>query len=76
MKNTSFSHLTLLASISQNGQTHSNDHTDDSLSVFDHFVGLALKRLNKKEDSLTNFGRYKVLSTRNNLKVLFYKHKF
>ena len=41
--------LTLLAPISQNGQTHSNN-ASNCLSVFDHFVGLALKRLTKDYD--------------------------
>ena len=39
--------LTLYAPISQNGQTHSNNSSAKCLSVFDHFVGLALKGLTK-----------------------------
>ena len=37
--------------MSQNGQTHSNTHGNlptNCLSVFDHFVGLALKELKKQ----------------------------
>ena len=37
--------LTLYAPISQNSQTHSNNASANCLSVFDHFVGLALKGL-------------------------------
>ena len=37
--------LSLSAPTSQNGQTHSNNLSAICLSVFDHFVGLALKRL-------------------------------
>ena len=37
--------LTLLEPILQNGQTHSNNSSAICLSVFDHFVGLALKGL-------------------------------
>ena len=39
--------LTLLAPISQNDQTHSNNLPTNCLSVFDHFMGLALKGLRK-----------------------------
>ena len=42
--------LTLSAPISQNGQTHANTHgklPTNYLSVFDHFVRLALKGLSK-----------------------------
>ena len=43
--------LTLIAQTLQNSQTHSNNSSffaDELLSVFNHFVGFALKRLQLK----------------------------
>ena len=37
--------LTLHARTPQNGQTHSDNLPTNCLSLFDHFVGLALKEL-------------------------------
>ena len=39
--------LTLKEPISQNGQTHSNNSLENRLSVFDHFVELALQESKK-----------------------------
>ena len=48
-----FGLLTLWAPVLQNGRTHSNNSSKKSptncLSVFDHFVGLALKGLRTKK---------------------------
>ena len=49
--------LTLWAPISQNGQTHSNNLSANCLSVFDHFVGLALKELRFFHASSTQLGK-------------------
>ena len=45
---------TLEAPIPQHDQTHSNNLPTNCLSVFDHFVGLALERLKYNVDLLTS----------------------
>ena len=47
--------LNPLSAIPQNGQTHSNNSTTNCFSMFDHFVGLALKGLKNSKTLLKRY---------------------